>query len=137
MERVYRRIGHPNVTLVQGYFSESLPLMHLASLRPALLVDVDVDLYASARDALTWLFRSNLVIPGTIVHYDDWTNLNASDELWGEMRAHREITEEFNVKWRLVGDRDAPSRRHWLRNEYQVVSIGDTRPVVGRPYVGR
>ena len=41
---IWRRIGHPNVSLVSGFFSESLPHMPRVPLRPALLVDIDVRL---------------------------------------------------------------------------------------------
>ena len=30
---------------------------------------------ASAKDCLTWMFTSNLIVPGTLVRYDDWHDL--------------------------------------------------------------
>ena len=117
MDNILSRIGHPNVTLIPGFFNESLPNMHLMHLRPALLVDVDGDLYLSAKDCLTWLFKSNLIVPGTLVRYDDWHVIPRPT--WGEMKAHDEITKEFNVVWRSLG----------RPNEFEVVSIGDDLPV--------
>ena len=117
MDKIFNKIGHPNVTLILGFFNESLPNMHLAHLRPALLVDVDGDLYLSAKDCLTWLFKSNLIVPGTLLRYDDWHVIH--QPTWGEMKAHDEITKEFNVVWKTV---------EWP-NEFEVVSIGDDKPV--------
>lgn len=41
-------------------------------MKPALLVDVDSDLYTSAYDNLDFVFGNNLVLPGTVIGYDDW-----------------------------------------------------------------
>jgi hypothetical protein len=125
LDRITRRIGHPNVTLIPGFFNESLPGLQLSRFRPALLVDVDVDLYVSAIQCLRWMFDSGLIVPGTLVRYDDWHNNSPG---WGEMKAHDEISADFQVKWLDVGEPDVQAGR-WTKHDktYEVLSIGAQR----------
>ena len=97
MRRVASKLDNPKATLVRGFFNNSLPTMDLSACRPALLVDIDSDLYVSAKQALTWLFRHKIARKGTLIRYDDW---NKGDPSWGEARAHKEISEEFDVTFR-------------------------------------
>jgi hypothetical protein len=73
--------------------------VHLG-MRPALYVDIDCDLYVSTYQALDWLFSSKLIVPGTLIGYDDWclTTLGTA----GESRAHIEIARKYKVKFRCV-----------------------------------
>ena len=84
------------VALVPGYFNESLRAAALArAARPALYVDVNVDLYLSAKQALAFLAENRLLVPGTLVAYDDFF-----DTAWlvdGETQAHAEIAAEYKV----------------------------------------
>ena len=41
-------------------------------LRPALYVDIDCDFYGATLTALRFLFRHGLIVPGTLLGYDDW-----------------------------------------------------------------
>lgn len=113
MSRIRNRINHTRVVLVPGFFNESLPKMDLRSVRPPLVVDVDCDLYISARQALDWVFGSGLACPGMLVRYDDWFDSGDGGEAlgfhpgsWkqiGEVRAHHEITQRYQLTWvRLV-----------------------------------
>lgn len=61
-----------NLTFVPGYFNESLTPALLRRLRPALYVDVDVDIYLSTVQCLGWMLANKLIVPGTFVRYDDW-----------------------------------------------------------------
>ena len=49
MRRVAAKLDNPKATLVRGFFNNSLPTMDLSACRPALLVDIDSDLYACQR----------------------------------------------------------------------------------------
>jgi|TARA_B110001469_G_scaffold51374_1_gene49901 hypothetical protein len=71
-------------------------------MKPALLVDVDVDLYISAYQCLDWMFTHRLIVPGTVVYYDDVKEVKAEDG--GELAAHEEITAKYSVNWRKVHD---------------------------------
>ena len=119
---------------VSGYLSESLPRMPLRQLRPALLVDIDVDLYVSAKQALRWVFSSGLAVAGTLVRYDDWVGGEHTNATWGEMRAHAEITREFGVRWRTIScdGRCSQAMKHCRLCEFQVVAVSSTVPSVGQ-----
>ena len=66
--------GKIPTAFIPGFFVDSLTpeLLKQHDFRPAAFVDVDVDLYISAKQCLAWLFESGLVIPGTLIGYDDW-----------------------------------------------------------------
>jgi len=81
-------------------------------MKPALIVDCDVDLYISAYQCLDWMFTVGLIVPGTIVYYDD---VSVIKEEAGELKAHLEITEKFAVTWRRLHD-----------SCWEVVSIGNS-----------
>ena len=65
-------------------------------------IDIDSDLYTSTKQALTWMFRNQLVVPGTLVGYDDWVATPPPLYSKGESRAHAEIAQEFGVQFELV-----------------------------------
>lgn len=100
--RLRSKIGRNDgpVVFVRGFFNKSLTstLKRRMGLQPALLVDVDVDLYLSARQCLTYMLSNGLLIPGSLVRYDDWKG----DANWGETRAHEELTAEWKIKWRTI-----------------------------------
>ena len=89
---------------VKGFFSESLTptLRRERQMQPALLIDVDVDLYISAVQCLDWCFEQGIIVPGTIVYYDDVEVVKA--DKGGELRAHAEMTDKYQVTWRHVHD---------------------------------
>jgi hypothetical protein len=71
---VQRYIGSKRVELVVGHFSQTLTptLARERRMRPAILLDLDVDVLGSARIALDWAFSSGLIVPGSILGFDDW-----------------------------------------------------------------
>ena len=63
------------------------------------------------------MLEQKLMVPGTLVRYDDWRNIR---QRGGEARAHREVSRRFNVTWRNVRAKGgALNSREW-----QVMSIG-------------
>ena len=98
-------------------------------MRPALLVDVDVDLYISALQTLDWMFAQGLIVVGTVVYYDDVSVIKAAQG--GELRAHEEMTAKYRVEWqddaatthcRLCGEKWGMwRRRHHCRACGQLV----------------
>lgn len=90
--------------LIKGFFSDSLTptLVSEKQMKPALLVDVDVDLYISAIQCLEWMFVHGLIVVGTVIYYDDVSIIKA--DKGGELRAHDEITAKYNVTWRKLHD---------------------------------
>ena len=127
------RIGYEKTVFIAGYYNESLSpqLRAQRPFAPALIVDLDCDLYVSTVQALRWVFASGLVLPGiTLFRYDDWpvnaTQVTARDrnryrklgrkpppEVWGQMKSHIDVTGEFQIEWRRLS-----------RNVFQVASLG-------------
>jgi hypothetical protein len=124
-------IRYEETSFIVGYYNESLTRELRASkpFKPALLVDLDCDLYISTVQALNWMFQSGLIVPETLVRYDDWTGnktnsakeqayfrrrgIEAPPEVWGQMKAHIEATDAFQVEWKRLN-----------RKVFEVVSIG-------------
>lgn len=95
---IIRHIGTPRTTLVRGFFNESLPALSpamKAHMRPALLVDVDCDIYEGTVDGLSWLLHHHLLVAGSFVYYDDWQRAGE-----GEVKAHDELTAQHRLVWR-------------------------------------
>lgn len=91
--------------LIAGYYCDSLTnkLVEDWSMEPALYVDIDCDIYSSTVDCLDWMFRNKLIVPGTLIGYDDFGGSPGwktySD---GESRAHKEMCEKYKIKTRLL-----------------------------------
>ena len=66
--------------------------------QPALYVDFDLDIYSPTKFAKHIRMENNLIVPGTIIGYDDWGGTPGFEEMKdGESRAHREIIEEYGI----------------------------------------
>ena len=96
------------IQFVAGYFDKSLSQPGLATklgMGPARYVDIDVDLYSSTVPVLDFMFGNGLMVPGTVVGYDDFwsTSCNAASPATvgpmrnGEGLAHLEAARRFNV----------------------------------------
>lgn len=48
---------------------------------PAKIVDVDVDLTMSTFQVLDWMFGNRLILPGTVIGYDDWWNIGCAPNI--------------------------------------------------------
>jgi len=128
-------LGTAHVAWVPGYFNDSLragaQLARARRMLPAAYVDIDSDLYSSAVDALTFLFRSRLIVPGTLVGYDDWwvipccAGRDPSPLLVGEGRAHAEMAAAFGVRFVCVAGPCAPALPPPKTPEWAGCSHGD------------
>ena len=98
---------------VQGLFNESLTpgLGKELGMRPAAYLELDCDLYDSTIVALEFMFRERLVVPGTIVGYDDFWTIPCAmphtastwePETTGEWRAHLEVTARYKVQFECL-----------------------------------
>lgn len=108
------------VQFIKGFFSDSLTpaLAEARRMRPALLVDVDVDLYVSALQCLEWMLRNGLIVEGTFVYYDDVGIVKADGG--GELRAHEEVTAKWRIEWTKFSD-----------DLWRVDRVGGPAPYVG------
>ena len=95
-----------------------------------MLVDIDCDIYEGTVEALSWLAKRGLLVPGTVIYYDDW-----QVEGEGESKAHWEVSATFGIKWKqLITGSHCDGCGHGLRYLWQVVSIGsisDARDMTG------
>lgn len=116
---VSRYIRQPNhTTLIPGFLNESLTpeLAKRLGMRPAIYVDIDVDIYGPTFQALDWMLRNRLIVNGTVIGYDDFNfgipagfkgPWRAADfavpaRLEGEPRAHREIEKKWNIRMEQI-----------------------------------
>lgn len=84
--------------MIPGFFSDTLNLVSPDILRPAMLIDIDTDIYSSAKDALSFMAKNKLIRVGTVISYDDWDSSPGYQEFkTGESRAHKEICDEFGI----------------------------------------
>jgi len=67
--------------------------------KKAFYVDFDLDIYSPTKYAFNFLMENDLIVPGTIIGYDDWGGTpgfrNCED---GESRAHKEIVDQYGIK---------------------------------------
>ena len=116
-----RNVGHPpeKTHFVRGFYNESLAnaaaVARRLRMRPAFLIDIDSDIYTSAKQALRFVLDAGVLAPGTFVYYDDiseferWTVQRRSSKpdckdapLSEELRAHQEISLEYGLSWRSL-----------------------------------
>ncbi len=125
---------HPtrNATFIKGWFDELTPdHVRRHGMRPAALVHIDSDLYISAVQALEFVFSNNLVVPGTVIAYDEFRSTE-DPMAGGESRAHMEVLNKYKVVatefYRNVyRDQGAPDLDCW-QNTFVVESIGQGEP---------
>jgi hypothetical protein len=67
--------------------------------KKAFYVDFDMDIYSPTKYAFNFLMENDLIIPGTIIGYDDWGGTPDYDKFrYGESRAHKEIVDQWGLK---------------------------------------
>jgi hypothetical protein len=102
MRRLYKDFsdfGIENLTLVDGFFCDTLVDSLARYLKPASFIDIDCDLYISAYQALDWVFRNKLYQKGTILYYDDWESGKRLEG--GEWKAHLELTKKYGIECKM------------------------------------
>ncbi len=84
------------VSVVSGLVEETL--QKVKNLKPAFYVDFDLDIYSPTKYAFKFLMDNNLIVPGTLIGYDDWGGTPGFENFEdGESRAHKEIEEEYDI----------------------------------------
>ena len=99
IEILKQQISFSNIPthFIPGFFKDVLneTLMKQYSFKPAIFVDIDVDIYSATIECLEFLFQNNLIEKGTLIAYDDW---GAFKEFkGGESKAHYELMQKYNV----------------------------------------
>lgn len=89
--------NNTNVSVVAGLVEETLSKQ--TNLKPAFYVDFDLDIYSPTKYAFNFLMENKLIVPGTIIGYDDWGGTPEFEDFkYGESRAHKEIENEWGIK---------------------------------------
>jgi hypothetical protein len=99
---IYKGVGNDKLKLIQGYYSQSLrkSLVKSENMQPASFVDIDCDLYTSTKQVLRFMFGNKLIVPGTIIYFDDW---GATLEYQGgESLAWAEIVAKYDVRYKQI-----------------------------------
>ena len=106
----------PAIELARRSESLTSDLVRQHGMRPALYVDIDTDIYVSTYQALDWLCANKLLVPGSIIGYDDFKwglNLSkkgaktkgAAQVVDGEARAHDEVlVKKYGLKMDKLGN---------------------------------
>lgn len=106
--------------LIPGFFSDVLTKENVQkyNMGPAAYIDIDCDLYESAIECLEFVVQNGILQPGTLIWYDDWGGTEGWDEYRdGEPRAHKEISDKYNIESTLL------------------LQIGDSSPHIQRLYI--
>ena len=100
------RVGN-NVTLVKGFFEESLPeFLEKHNMKRIKFLHIDSDLYSSAKTVLTLL--NDYIVSGTVIAFDEMYPWNPPEKAWyelweeGEWKALKEWTEEFDRQFQVI-----------------------------------
>lgn len=96
-------ISPSNLVLTQGLVEQTLPNFTNPN-KPALYIDMDLDIYSPSKYTLQHLIKNNIIVVGTIIGYDDWNQNHNKYPLYsnGESRAHKEVCEEFEMHCSLL-----------------------------------
>jgi hypothetical protein len=99
-----------NVTLIKGWFNETLPPFLKQHAAPVGFLHIDSDLYSSAKTIFELLEPQ--LKPGTVIAFDEYFNYPEWQE--GEYKAFMEFLDKTGLSFEIIG---------YHRNEQQVAVI--------------
>ncbi len=88
-----------NVSLIKGWFEETLPKFVKDHEGPCAFIHIDCDLYSSTKTVLNHLREK--IIPGTIIVFDDYFFYPGWQQ--HEYLAFKEFTEENQIRFEYIG----------------------------------
>lgn len=88
-----------NVTLVKGYFENSLPAYLKDNQTPVSFLHIDSDIYESAKTVLENL--KDQIVAGTVIVFDEFFNYVGWQQ--HEYRAFEEFVKKYNKKHEYIG----------------------------------
>ncbi|MCO6418594.1 class I SAM-dependent methyltransferase [Siccirubricoccus sp. KC 17139] len=88
-----------NVTLIPGFFSDTLPNFLSEQADPVAFVNIDCDIYSSTADVFVALRKAGMLKPGLPISFDELINYKSF--LWNEMLALFEMLEQtgLGIAW--------------------------------------
>jgi len=88
----------PNGYYVKAWFKDlNENVIRQNNWAPAAFIHIDGDLYISCLEALTFMFDNNLVIPGTVIAFDEFKSTSTL-EAGGESKAWFELCEKYKIE---------------------------------------
>jgi hypothetical protein len=98
--------ANSELVIVPGLVESTLnsELISTHSLRPAFYMDMDMDIYSPTKHTLQFFCRNNLIVPGTLIGFDDWGQNYPTKPTYscGESRAFKETVEEFGLTYETI-----------------------------------
>jgi hypothetical protein len=92
----------PELRLVKCMF-DKIPDYWAKYVNQTSLIHIDCDLYNSTLSALTWCFQNKVIVPGTLVAFDEYRSTLVTDgDLGGEEKAWHEIVTKYNIKFEYI-----------------------------------
>jgi len=100
--------GLKDAKLYYGLFQDTIDKFLRDYKKPLSFINMDADLYSSTKFVLNKLY--NRIIPGTIIHFDEYYNYDLENEGWKEheYRAFMEFVDKFNKHFEYLG-----RSNHW------------------------
>jgi hypothetical protein len=121
------KLMHPeieNVELHQGWFEDTVPAFFDRHSAPVAFVHADADLYGSTMTFLEEMCRRQLLVKGTVITFDEFSNFENWKE--GEYLAWTQIVERYHLKFRYICYH-APTGGKLCSHGYQSVSVVITK----------
>ncbi len=87
-----------NVTLIKGWFDQSLPIYTKEHHKNIALLHVDCDLYSSTKTIFEYL--APYIVKDTLIIFDEFFNYPNYEE--HEMKAFLEFTKEHNIQYEYI-----------------------------------
>jgi hypothetical protein len=89
----------PNVTLIKGWFDETLPVFIKEHDKPVGFIHIDCDLYSSTKTVLDAL--ADRIHTGCVIVFDEYFNYPGWED--GEHKSFREFIERTGLKYEYIG----------------------------------
>ena len=92
---------HPIVQLHPGWFEDTVhSFLDQHPQRPVAFIHADADLYSSTKTVLWELCSRGMLVPGTIINFDEYANYKGWED--GEYKAWQEVVREFGVEYKYL-----------------------------------
>ncbi|HEB01965.1 MAG TPA: hypothetical protein ENI12_01900 [Nitrospirae bacterium] len=108
-----KHLPDDRIIIYEGWFSDTMP--QLSNNNILSLVHIDSDLYQSAMDVLSYLFKNRMIAEGAIILFDDFNMCKASKE-YGERKAWSEIVQKHKVDFSDFGNYGCAGWRFVVHN---------------------
>jgi hypothetical protein len=91
---------NPNITLIKGWFEDTLPGFVAVHTGPVAFMHIDSDLYSSCKTILSAF--TGRIVPGTVICFDDWCGYPQNTDLDHEIKAFAEFLLETGLGFKPI-----------------------------------